>query len=191
LIGLAQPIKTMNDDDLMWKHVGETISLETPVFRVITRRMQSPDNKIVDDFYILDAPDWVNVVAVTDRQEFILVNQYRFGTGKLSLEVAGGVVDKGETHRQAAERELLEETGYKASKWRQLGVLAPNPALNTNSCGIWLASGCTYVGDGGHDHSEFIRVELLTKPDLMDAIKHGMIHHALAVAALGMYLAGI
>jgi len=86
---------------------------------------------------------------------------------------------------------LLEETGYKSSNWRQLGVLAPNPALNTNSCGIWLASGCTFVEVGGHDHSEFIRVELLSNADLLEAIKNGTIHHALAVAALGMYLAGI
>jgi 8-oxo-dGTP pyrophosphatase MutT (NUDIX family) len=153
--------------------------------------MQSPDNSIVDDFYILDAPDWVNVVAVTDRHEFVFVNQYRFGTGKLSLEVPGGVVDKGETHRVAAERELLEETGFVSSNWRQLGILAPNPALNTNYCGIWLATGCTYHGDGGHDHSEFIRVEKLQRHEVLKALTDGTIHHALAVAALGMYLAGI
>ncbi len=181
----------MNDDDLIWKPVSETVSLETPVFRVITRRMQSPDDSIVDDYYILDAPDWVNVVALTDQGEFILVNQYRFGTGALSLEVPGGVVDKGETHREAAERELLEETGFVAAGWRQLGILAPNPALNTNKCGIWLATGCTYLGDGGHDHSEFIRVENLSKQQAVEAISNGTIHHALAVAALGMYLAGI
>ncbi len=181
----------MNDADLIWKPIGETVSLETPVFRVITRRMQSPDNTIVDDFYILDAPDWVNVVALTDQNEFILVNQYRFGTGKLSLEVPGGVVDKGETHRVAAVRELLEETGFASTEWRQLGILAPNPALNTNQCGIWLATGCTYIGDGGHDHSEFIRVEKLSKQHTVEAIANGTIHHALAVAALGMYLAGI
>lgn len=181
----------MNDDDLIWKPVRETVSLETPVFRVITRRMQSPDDAIVDDFYILDAPDWVNVVALTDQGEFILVNQYRFGTGALSLEVPGGVVDKGETHREAAMRELLEETGFVATDWRQLGILAPNPALNTNLCGIWLATGCIYHGDGGHDHSEFIRVEKLSKQQTVEAISNGNIHHALAVAALGMYLAGI
>jgi ADP-ribose pyrophosphatase len=181
----------MNDDDLIWKPIGETISLETPVFRVLTRRMQSPDNAIVDDFYILDAPDWVNVVAVTDRHEFVLVNQYRFGTGKLSLEVPGGVVDAGETHRVAAERELLEETGYTAREWRQLGILAPNPALNTNNCGIWLATGCTFLEGGGHDHSEFIRVEHLSRSGVIEAMSNGTIHHALAVAALGMYLAGL
>ena len=181
----------MNDNELIWKPVEETVSLVTPVFRVLKRRMQSPDNKIVDDFYILDAPDWVNVVAVTDRGEFILVNQYRFGTGKLSLEVPGGVVDKGETHRDAAERELLEETGYIASEWRQLGILAPNPALNTNQCGIWLATGCTFFENGGHDHSEFIRVEHLSRQEVVQAIANGSMHHALAVAAIGMYLVGI
>ena len=181
----------MTDIDLTWKPVGETVSLETPVFRVLTRRMQSPDNMITDDFYILDAPDWVNVVAITDQNEFVLVNQYRFGTGMLSLEVPGGVVDKGESHREAAERELLEETGFIAAEWRQLGILAPNPALNTNRCGIWLAKGCTHLKDGGHDSTEFIRVEKLSKQQMVESISNGSIHHALAVAALGMYLAGI
>lgn len=181
----------MNDHDLIWKPVDESVTLETPVFRVLTRRMQSPDAQITDDFYILDAPDWVNVVALTEEGEFILVNQYRFGTSSLSLEVPGGVVDKGESHREAAVRELLEETGYVAESWRQLGVLAPNPALNTNRCGIWLATGCTFLQDGGHDHTEYIRVEHLSRSDMVKALADGTIHHALAVAAIGMYLAGI
>lgn len=181
----------MNDNDLIWKPVDEAVTLETPVFRVLTRRMQSPDEQITDDFYILDAPDWVNVVALTKDGEFIFVNQYRFGTGALSLEVPGGVVDQGESHRTAAVRELLEETGYVSESWRQLGVLAPNPALNTNRCGIWLATDCSYLQNGGHDRSEFIRVELLGHRDMVKAMSDGTIHHALAVAALGMYLAGI
>ena len=120
-----------------------------------------------------------------------MVSQYRFGTGMLSLEVPGGVVDMGETHHQAAVRELLEETGYTSDHWRQLGLLAPNPALNTNKCGIWLATGCTFTGGGNHDHSEYLRVEHLSRTQVLQAIADGTIHHALAVAAIGMYLAGI
>ena len=65
----------------------------------------------------LEAPDWVNVIAVTRDGLVILVRQFRFGTGEVSTEIPAGMVDAGETPLEAAQRELMEETGHAAERW--------------------------------------------------------------------------
>ena len=70
------------------------------------------------EFYVIDAPDWVNVVALTDRDELLLIEQWRHGVDHATLEIPGGMVDPGETPLEAARRELLEETGYRAGTFQ-------------------------------------------------------------------------
>jgi len=177
----------MNEKDLIWTTLSEQECLSTPVFKIKKRSMTSPDTVIIDDFFIMESPDWVNVVAIREDGKYILVNQYRFGTQALSLEVAGGVVDQGESHLEAARRELLEETGYISEVWSHLVTIAPNPALNTNRCAIYLAEQCRCIGSGDLDDTEFIQVVVLEKEDCKVALTDGRIHHALAVAGLGIH----
>ena len=88
---------------------------------------------------MLRAPDWVNVIPLLAGGEVVLVRQWRYGTAAPTLEIPGGMVEA-ESEREAAERELLEETGYRARSWRRLGEVHPNPAFLTNRCGTWLAT---------------------------------------------------
>lgn len=174
----------MKNTGLVWTLQSERECLETRVFRVVARRMESPDHKFEDDFFVIDTTDWVNIVAVTAEGQFVLVRQFRFGTLEMSLEVPGGMVDPDEPHLEAAKRELLEETGYRSDRWEHLLTTTPNPALNTNRCVVFLAQNCVAAQSADGDDYEYMETELLDRERYFERVASGDIHHALTVAAL-------
>lgn len=137
---------------------------------------------------VLQAPDWVNVIPLIDPETVLLVRQWRFGIAAPTLEIPGGMVEAEDEHA-AAERELLEETGYRARDWRRLGEVHPNPAFLSNRLGTWLATGLERVGDPEGDGEEEITVETAPLADIPRRIAEGEITHALVVSAF--YLLGL
>lgn len=146
--------------------------------------MRSPRTDLPHSFYVLDCPDWVNVVALTHRNEVILVRQFRAGTRSVTLEIPGGGVEKRDASALAAvRRELREETGHVARSWRRLGVVQPNPAFQSNRCTTYLARGCRRVGDLIPDAGEDLAVELVPLVRIPGLIRAGRITHSLVIAA--------
>jgi 8-oxo-dGTP pyrophosphatase MutT (NUDIX family) len=137
---------------------------------------------------VLAAPDWVNVVPLLDDGRVVMVRQWRFGIAAPTLEIPGGIVDPGESGRDAAARELIEETGYRAAVVRALGEVSPNPAILANRCSTFLATGLDRVGSPQSGLDEELAVELVPLADVPGRISAGEIHHALVVAAF--YLLG-
>src|SRR5215471_12896515 len=97
-----------------WKRLLAREMSDHGVFRVQSLDLVDPDGKPRGPFSMFSAPDWCNVVAITDASEVVLIWQYRFGTDAMSLEIPGGVIDGEESPQDAARRELAEETGYEA-----------------------------------------------------------------------------
>jgi 8-oxo-dGTP pyrophosphatase MutT (NUDIX family) len=91
--------------------------------------------------YSIDSPDFVCIVAVTEKGELLLVRQFRHAVGTVTLELPAGHVEKDETPEQAARKELLEETGHAAERFELLASLSPSPARFTNR--MW----CYFAGD--------------------------------------------
>jgi 8-oxo-dGTP pyrophosphatase MutT (NUDIX family) len=133
---------------------------------------------------VLETPDWVNVVAFTEEGKLVVVRQFRFGPRRVTTEIPGGVIDRGETDEAAARRELSEETGYTAERWRSLGSVEPNPAFHDNLCFHWLAEGARRTGEQEPDPGEDIGVCELDREQVLEEVRSGRMRHSLVLSAL-------
>ncbi len=136
------------------------------------------------DFFALASPDFVNVVAITDDDQVVLVEQYRHGTGEVTLEVPGGLVDDGEDAVAAGLRELREETGYIGDSVEILGVSRPNPAIQNNRLTTLLVRGARLQAAQELDAHEECVVHTVPFAELMSMVDDGRVDHALVLVAL-------
>lgn len=156
------------------------------VFRIFNLRMdraRSPLTGAEHDFIVLESVPWVNVIALTQSQEVVLIRQYRHGTREVTLEIPGGMLEAVDTPLSAAQRELLEETGCKGETWVDLGYVHPNPAFLDNRCHTFLALGVTQAGPQALDEKEDIEVLLRPVAEIPRLIREGQISHALVIDA--------
>ena len=177
-------ISTMHDDELVWTKVSSEAGPAIPLFKIRVDQMRHPASNYMHRCLVLESPDWVNIVATTDAGEVVMVEQFRYGNGEVTLEPPAGIIDDGESSLAAAQRELLEETGYGGGRWRYLGSVQPNPAFLDNTCHHWLVEGAHAVQPPAQEPGEAIRIRLMTQRDLRDAFAAGYLKHTLAISAL-------
>jgi 8-oxo-dGTP pyrophosphatase MutT (NUDIX family) len=150
-----------------------------------------PSGRVVDPYYVLEYPDWANVVAVTRDHEVVLVRQYRHALGEVVLELPGGCVDSADQSPEAAaRRELLEETGYSAGNVIRVGELSPNPATHSNLVHGFLAMGCERTTEPALDPQEQIEVVLVPLEDLA-AVARSEFRQAMHVASVFLALSAL
>lgn len=118
----------------------------------------------------------------------LFVRQFRHGTQTETLELPGGSTEaRDPSPLESARRELLEETGYVSESWRAIGVVDPNPAVQSNACHTFLAQDVRKVAEPAPDGAEDLAVELLSPEEVSRRVGSGEIRHALTVAALHFY----
>ena len=132
-----------------------------------------PGGKVIDDYHQIMLGDSTIIFAETDDDRVIVERQYRHGAGKVTLVLPAGLIEENETPLEAGQRELLEETGYTAATWQDLG----NYALHGNyGCGrahIFRARGAQLVAQPNSGDLEDIEIVLMTMQELIDAYKGG------------------
>jgi ADP-ribose pyrophosphatase len=167
-----------------WPEVERELMADCRIFTVSRTLARSPTTGATHPFYRIDSPDWVNIAAFTERDELVMVRQYRHGERAVTLELPGGMVDLGESPGDAAVRELLEETGYRAERVKWIGRVNPNPALFGNRTDSFLARGVRPVAAIQNGHTEETSVELVPRARLHEVTREGRISSALVIAAL-------
>lgn len=152
-------------------------------------RVQLPSGSIVPEWFILEFPDWVNVIAITKEGDFVMEDQYRHALGETNYELVAGVIDPGETALEAAKRELSEETGYGGGEWQLFMTVSPNPTNHTNLSYTFLATGVEKISEQHQEPTEDIHVDILSRADVLEILSSGQIIQALHAAPLWKYFA--
>ena len=174
-----------------WEKLDSQYLGDFRIFRIRQDTSRSPRTGAAHRFFVLESPDWVNVIPLTPEGNVIMIRQYRHGTEDVTLEVPGGMVDAtdGDPSVSAA-RELREETGYEVEAIVHLGSAAPNPAFLNNRCHSYLALGVRPMHEVALDGAEDIAFEEVPLAAIPDLIRDGAITHSLTVTAfhyLGLY----
>jgi len=164
-----------------WPIQSSEQKLDCRIFQVRKDVVVNPRNGTQHDMYVLENPNWVNVIPITPDERVILVRQWRHGTRSVHLETPGGLMDPNETPLDCARRELREETGYEPGELIHLGTVHPNPATQSNLQHYIFAKDCRKVADLKLDHAEDIEIELAPLAEIPKMIQTGKITHGIVI----------
>lgn len=145
-------------------------------------RVRLPDGNEAVREHILH-PGAVMIVPLLENGDLVMERQYRYPLSREFLELPAGKIDAGEDPLVCAQRELLEETGYKAAEWRRLGCIHPAISYSNEQIDIYLARDLT-LSERHLDHGEFLEVVEVPLLDAIEMVKSGEITDAKTLAGL-------
>lgn len=177
------------DSDMKWRVLDSEYLFNRPWLTVRCDKVELPNGTVHPEYYVLEYPKWINVIALTPEGDFVMVTQYRHGLGIVATELCAGVVEEGEDPLEGAKRELLEETGYAGGEWELSMVISANPGSQNNLAYCYIARGVTKQSQQHLDSTEDIRVTLLSPADVYAMLERDELKQALMCAPLWKYFA--
>ncbi len=178
------------NNHLIWQEKEKKIIKDFRIFKACEITSIAPDGK-EGVFVKLDSPDWVNIICVVKNKEgedcFLMVRQFRHGSGTITMEFPAGLVDSGEKPEKAAKRELLEETGYSAEEFMLIGSANPDPAFMNNSSYTYFAVNPVKSGGQSLDENELIDVQIVPVKEFEKNMGTGEFINAITILAYTWY----
>lgn len=175
-------------DERRWTLLESEYLIRRPWLTARRDKVQLPTGVVMDEYYVLEYPDWVNVLAITDEGKLVLVRQYRHALGETRYELCAGVCEKDETPLVAAQRELLEETGYAGGEWQHWMTLSANASTMTNLTHCFLARGVQRTHAQHLEATEDLTVHLFTLDEVKRLLADDEVRQALMAAPLWKYV---
>jgi 8-oxo-dGTP pyrophosphatase MutT (NUDIX family) len=167
-----------------WKKISSRPLGDFRIFTVRGDKKISPRTNKEHEFFVIESVNWVNVIAVTQDQQLVMIEQFRHGSNTVELEVPGGMIDARDASPEASgERELREETGYAGKGARIIGSVWANPAIMSNTCYTVLVEDCQCAHPLEWDHAEDLMTRLVPIADVPGLIASGKIRHPLVIVA--------
>ncbi len=179
----------MSDEIKKWKVLGSEYLFRRPWLTVRRDRVELPNGTVHPEYYVLEYPTWVNVIAITEEGQFVMVRQYRHGLGEVSTELCAGVAEKGEEPIEAARRELMEETGFGGGDWTLNMVISGNTSTTDNLTYSFIARGVKKLSGQHLDATEDIQVLLMSEQEVYDLLLADEMKQSLMAAPLWKYFA--
>ncbi|WP_290158863.1 NUDIX hydrolase [uncultured Duncaniella sp.] len=183
-------MNSVNEDEKMkWETLSSEYLFRRPWLTARRDVVRLPNGTVYDEYYVLEYPMWINVIAITPEGKFVMVKQYRHGLGIVATELCAGVAEKGEDPLATAQRELLEETGFGGGEWELSMVISANPSSQNNLSYSFIARDVERIAEQHLDETEDIRVELLSEDEVWDMLVNDNMKQALMAAPLWKYFA--
>ena len=182
----------MNDAPIPWETLARREVLDRhPWLRVWSEDVRLPDGRVIADFSTLEMPDYAMVVALTDDNLVVAEHNYKHGPRRSGLHLPAGYLESGEDPLSAAQRELLEETGYTAADWTPLGSFAIDGNRGGGTGHFFLARSATRIAAPDAGDLEEIAVVLLPLDALLAATRNGEVNVLSVAAAIGLAAAAL
>lgn len=173
----------------LWKILDSRYVVQRPWLTARRDVVQLPSGVIHDEHYVLEYPDWVNVIAITRDGLFVMEHQYRHGLREYNYEIPAGCIEEGETPLEAIKRELYEETGYGNGEWSSFMTSCGNPSVTNNLSYSFIAKDVERISTQHLEATEDISVHLMTVDQVRDLLLSDTMRQALMLAPLWKYFA--
>ena len=157
-----------------------------PWFSISGQQMRLPNGTVAPDFHQIKLSEFVVVYAQTTDGRVIVERQYQHGVGKVTLTLPAGLVEHGEQPLAAAQRELEEETGYRADSWRSLGSFYNHDSYGCGKGHLFQATGARRVAEPHSEDLEETEVILMDSSQIVDAVRQGQIELLGSLATIAL-----
>ncbi len=164
-----------------WRVLKKSVAFSCPWYRIAQETIRLPTNQVIDYYYVTIPPS-VMVVPVTTDGRIVLVRQYRYPTRSFCYELPGGNTG-GKAPLAAGKEELLQETGYRARRWRRLGRFQPYSGMSDEVCYVYLATDLE-SGRQRLEDREFIQVITMPIREVYRQVQRDRVQDGMTLASL-------
>ncbi len=168
-----------------WKLLSrKEIYAALPWIKVYLDTILLPSGRVVDDYHLIEAPHFAMVCAHAADGKILLERQYKYAVDKVTYCLPAGLIEKGEAPLDAAKRELVEETGYRADTWVEVGEFPVDPNRGGGTGHFFIAGGIEKIAEPVQDDMEDIEVVFLSESAMMEGVLGGDVLSISSIALL-------